>query len=98
RIGFEHVEALPLRYLRRKAPAVVDRRIDLEVMRAAELIVLAPMPGSDMDQPRPRVHRDEGRLQHRSDAIDPGMPRPAISLAEVCDLRNDHAPLDAGGF
>ena len=58
-----------------EAPVVVDRVVDRQPERPAELVVLLAMARGDVDQAGPRVHRDERRPPRSGRvALDPGVP------------------------
>ena len=57
-----------------EAPVVVDRVVDRQPERPAELVVLLAVARRDVDQAGPRVHRDERGARDPARALDPRMP------------------------
>ena len=57
-----------------EAPVVVDRIVDRQPERPAELVVLLAVARGDVDQAGPRVHRDERGRRDPAGALDPGVP------------------------
>src|SRR5216117_514854 len=61
RIRVPHREAGEVLDLGHEPAVVVDGVVDLQAERAAELVVFLAVPGRDVDEPGPGVHRDERR-------------------------------------
>src|SRR5713226_8649043 len=82
-------EAREALHVRDEATVVVDRVVDLEAQRPAELVVLLAMSRGDVDEPRARVHRDEVRGGDLALARDPGVPEPVPDELLPIERRQD---------
>ena len=83
-------EAREVRDLGDEPPVVVDRVVDRQPERPAELVVLLAVPRRDVDQAGPRVHRDERGARNPARPLDPRMP--VLEPDELGALERGEAP------
>ncbi len=72
-VGLPRRETGKMLHLGDEAPIVVDRVVDAQPERAAQLVVLFAVAGRDVHEPGTSVHRDERRRRDRAGTIDPGV-------------------------
>ena len=89
-VSLEHVHPGEEFYVVRELPVVVHRRVNIQAVLLAYLVVLLPVPRRGMDYPRARLKRYVLSRQHRREAVKERVPeikalkRPnhKISMAE----------------